>query len=180
MLRNVIILSVLTLTAVSFLTMDDGSSLSKMVGWATKPEKPILIANATPVEARQNALAGRQIALEANSNGHFQGHFRINGNGVEAMVDTGATVVAMNQSTAIRAGIRLSPGDFTQQVQTANGRVKAAPATISTLEVGRIVVHDVEAVVLEDQALQGVLIGMSFLRRLKQYEAKDNRLLLTQ
>jgi aspartyl protease family protein len=96
------------------------------------------------------------------------------------MIDTGATVVALNLSTARRAGISLNAGDFTQQVQTANGTVKVAVVEISNLEIGRIALKGVQAVVLEDKALQTNLIGMSFLKRLDKYQVENGSLLLVQ
>jgi aspartyl protease family protein len=96
------------------------------------------------------------------------------------MVDTGATLVAMNVSTAAKAGIRLKPTDFRHEVQTANGRTRAASAVIDSLEIGRIHVTNVEAVILDDDALRSTLIGMSFLRRLGKYQVENHTLLLVQ
>lgn len=123
---------------------------------------------------------GRKALVEADGRGHFVAAFRINGSPVEAMIDTGATVVALNLSTARRAGITLQPSDFTHTVETANGRVKAAAVEIGSLRIGRIALDDVQAVVLEDRALRTNLVGMSFLGRLGSYRVEDGALLLAQ
>ncbi|THF57981.1 TIGR02281 family clan AA aspartic protease [Ollibium composti] len=130
-------------------------------------------------EATQQPL-GRKVLLQADARGHFVASFKVNGRPVEAMVDTGATVVALNRSTASRAGISLSPSDFDREVDTANGKVKAAVVEIASLQIGRIAVDHVPAVVLDDKALATTLIGMSFLRRLDKFQVQDGKLLLAQ
>jgi aspartyl protease family protein len=131
-------------------------------------------------EASPQQPLGRKVLLPADERGHFLASFRINGRAVEAMVDTGATVVALNRSTARRAGISLSPSDFDREVDTANGKVKAAAVEIDTLQIGRIAVDHVPAVVLDDKALATTLIGMSFLQRLDKFQVEDGQLLLAQ
>lgn len=136
-------------------------------------------AQATPVAAAASA-SSRRVVIDQDLRGHFTATFKINGRQVDAMVDTGATVVAINLSTARRAGVKVSPVDFTQEVSTANGTAKAAVTRIDRLQIGRITVEDVPAVVLEDKALDGTLIGMSFLSRLKKYQVENGALLLVQ
>jgi len=95
------------------------------------------------------------------------------------MIDTGASVIALRQQDAARLGIRPAPRDFTAKVTTANGIVLAAPTEIATVELGGILVHNVAAVVLPDEALAQNLLGMSFLSRIHwQYEG--SRLMLEQ
>lgn len=136
-------------------------------------------AQATPVVAAASA-SSRRVVIDQDLRGHFTATFKINGRQVDAMVDTGATVVAINLSTARRAGVKVSPADFTQEVSTANGTAKAAVTRIDRLQIGRITVEEVPAVVLEDKALDGTLIGMSFLSRLKKYQVENGALLLVQ
>lgn len=122
----------------------------------------------------------RRVSLEADGRGHFIGEFKINGRRVKAMVDTGATVVALNVSTARQAGITIGARDFRHRVTTANGEVRAASATIASMQIGRITIENVEAVVLEDKALSGTLVGVSFLNRLAKYQVENGMLLLAQ
>jgi aspartyl protease family protein len=140
-------------------------------------------AAATEVQvakAEPEVLPGRKVRLAADAAGHFLAEFKLNGRRVNAMVDTGATLVAVNLSTARKIGIRLTPADFKYQVATANGNTRAAAATIDSLEIGRIAIDNVQAVVLEDKALNGTLIGMSFLKQLRRFEVEDGALLLVQ
>lgn len=124
------------------------------------------------------SASGRTVEIAPDPRGHFTAEFRLNGQRVDAMVDTGASVVAINETTARRIGISLSPADFRHEVNTANGIIKAASASLDRIEIGRIRVRDVTAVVLADEALSTTLIGMSFLNRLHSYGVEEGRLLL--
>lgn len=139
------------------------------VNLASVPSKP-----ATPMPL------GRQVLVNADERGHFLSSFKLNGRQVDGMIDTGATLVAINTSTARRIGISLNQSDFTHQVSTANGSIKAAVVTVDRLQIGKISIDNVQAVVLDDRALQTNLIGMSFLQRLQKYEVENGALLLVQ
>ena len=136
------------------------------------------LAEALPV-AKKMTLSGEE-RIDMNSQGHFIAQFRMNGRPVEAMVDTGATMVAINRSTARRLGINVIPADFKYSVTTANGQIKVARAVIESIEIGGVRVRDVEAAVLDDRALGGTLLGMSFLRELKSFRVEDSELILKQ
>lgn len=149
---------------------------------APAPETAPTIAMMRPDASKPRAevLAGRRVRLDSDQRGHFNADFRLNGRSEDAMVDTGASVIAINQSTARRIGLRLSAADFTGTVTTANGRAKAASVMIERVEIGRIAVGNVQAVVLEDKALSGTLIGMSFLSKLKRFQVEDGMLVMEQ
>ncbi|MDQ2632883.1 MAG: TIGR02281 family clan AA aspartic protease [Pseudomonadota bacterium] len=152
---------------------------------AAEPQAPPTVASAEirtsqPAEPSTEVLLGRKVRIDADQFGHFSADFRLNGRNVDAMVDTGATLVAMNASTARRVGIKVVPADFKYSVRTANGETRAAGAVIEKLQIGRILVEDVDAVVLEDKALDGTLIGVSFLNRLAKYQVENGSLLLEQ
>ena len=51
---------------------------------------------------------------------------------------------------------------------------------LDTLQIGKIALDGVQAVVLDDRSLQTTLVGMSFLKRLSKYDVKDGTLALTQ
>jgi aspartyl protease family protein len=125
--------------------------------------------------SRPETLTGKKVRLAADARGHFQADFKLNGRRVEALVDTGATAVAINASTARRIGLSLKSSDFRHSVSTANGETRAAAVMID-----RIHVENIEAVVLDDKALSGTLIGMSFLKRLNRFEVENGALLLVQ
>ena len=128
-----------------------------------------------PERGKTSVLLGKRVSIAADRSGHFVGRFKLNGRDTKAMIDTGATYVAINRSTA-----RLTASDFKYEVSTANGKASAAAAVIENLQIGRIYIENVEALVLEDRALDSVLIGMSFLERLARYRVEDRALILEQ
>jgi aspartyl protease family protein len=132
------------------------------------------------VEPAFNPLSGRRARVAMDRSGHFVTDFRLNGRSVAAMVDTGATLVAVNTSTARRIGIKLVPSDFKYTVKTANGTVAAAAAVIDEVTIGRITIDNVQAAVLPDRALDGTLVGMSFLGQLRSFNVENGALVLEQ
>jgi aspartyl protease family protein len=131
-------------------------------------------------EPREPSSSGRSLMLEADRQGHFEVEARLEGRFVDFVVDTGASLVVLRESSAAQAGIRLQARDYTATAVTANGKIKAAPARIERIEVGGITVYDVPAIVLPDEALAKNLLGVSFLSRLKRYEYANGRLVLEQ
>lgn len=130
-------------------------------------------------DKRPSYVTGSRVAsIPMDHSGHFVGNFRINGRMVKGVVDTGATMVAMNVSTARQIGLNPQPGDFNQRVATANGETKAAQVYLSRMEIGTITVSDVEAFVLDDNSLGGTLIGMSFMSKLDGYKVENRTLKL--
>lgn len=122
----------------------------------------------------------RSIAISRDARGHFQTDGRIDGQRLAFMVDTGASVVALNQTSAARFGLRPRPTEYTAKVSTANGTVKAAPTRIAMLDVGGLVVRDIDAMVLPDEALSENLLGLSFLSKLKRFEYANGQMVLEQ
>jgi aspartyl protease family protein len=183
MLRNTIILGICVgvSAAVPILYQANPHAVTPLV--SSGREQPVGIER--PAEVAKQAtgssgISGRKVEIKADSRGHYLAEFKINGRPVTALVDTGATLVAMNLSTARRVGIRISPSDLTSSVNTANGKTRAAPVELGRLDIGRISIEDVPAVVLEDKSLDVVLIGMAFLSRLKKFEVSEGNLLLAQ
>jgi aspartyl protease family protein len=127
------------------------------------------------------AQAGtRSLSIPRDSRGHFQAEGRIDGQRIGFMVDTGASVIALNESSAARFGLRPSRGDYKASVTTANGTIKAAPARLAMVELGGLVVRDVDALVLPDEALSENLLGLSFLSKLKRFEYANGTMVLEQ
>jgi aspartyl protease family protein len=123
------------------------------------------IAIGEPVSVGPSAGAARQITLVANTSGHFFTNGTINGSSVQFMVDTGATSVAMDRATAIRAGIDLSKGEI-GYTGTANGTVEMVRVKIAKISVGDVTMFDVDGVVLP-ASMPILLLGMSFLNRME-------------
>lgn len=124
--------------------------------------------------------AERAVRIMAASNGHFAATFHINGRPVDAMVDTGATMIALTFEDARAAGIHPGVADFRFAVSTANGTARVASVVLESVSIDDITVRDVRAVVAEPGRLATTLLGMSFLSRLSGYEVRSGVLTLQQ
>lgn len=91
----------------------------------------------------------------------------INGFPVTFLVDTGATVVAMNSRQARRLGIDYEVRGRRSRTVTASGEVDSFQVELERVQVGDITLRDVAATVLEGAFPRQVLLGMSFLGRLE-------------
>ncbi|ACL57771.1 retropepsin-like aspartic protease family protein [Methylobacterium nodulans] len=133
---------------------------------------------APAVAATSGTSEAPVVTLQQDWSGHYSVHPLVEGRRLRMMVDTGATLCAFTQEDAERAGLRVSERDFRRPMSTANGVVYAAPVRIGEMQVGGITIRGVEAVVLPRGRLGTSLLGMSFLRRLRSFEAAGGRLTL--
>ena len=174
----VICCAVLVVSGLPYYAQDISALVSRDQVSQTQPLKPAASGEkVTKVAASPTAhyATGVRAALVPMSRqGHFTADFRINGRSVRGLIDTGATYVAINKSTARQLGVSLTQSDFKYQVQTANGKTGAARVNLARMEIGAISVEDVEAFVLEDKALSSTLIGMSFMSKLQSYRVKNS------
>ncbi len=161
--------------ALSDLATNAAQEAADAVG--AKLNEPAL-ANAESSTEAVSTNPGGDVELTANSGGHFETAAEVNGNEIDVMIDTGATLVALTYEDAERAGLFLKSADFTQGVRTANGTAKVAPVTLSSITIGDITVRNVKGAVAEPGKLHKTLLGMSFLGRLSRVEMRSNSLVL--
>jgi aspartyl protease family protein len=135
--------------------------------------------SATASAIQSQPANSRSLTLTRGSDGHFQTEATIDGRRIEFLVDTGASLVILRERDAARLGVRPARRDYTAKVSTANGTVMAAPVELNRVEVGGMVVYNVAALVLPDEALWRNLLGMSFLSKLR-WEHRNGKLMLEQ
>ena len=158
-----------------------GTFLAQMADKITPAPASATVAVTQAAPAAAPAQSGfRALNVSRDARGHFATEGRIDGQRINFMIDTGASVVALNESSAARFGLRPTPGQYTTAVTTANGTVKAAPARLAMVEVGGLLVRDVDAMVLPDEALSENLLGLSFLSKLKRFEYANGQMVLEQ
>jgi len=140
-----------------------------------------LSKNAAPVPDAPKAMivSGSATSINKSPDGHFWIEARVNASTVKFLVDTGASVVALTPLDAQKAGIKLQNLNYTAPIDTASGRVYAAPVTLSIVSVGNVSVRDVRAVVISE-GLPHSLLGMSYLGELQSVEASRGMLILRQ
>ncbi|MDP2788367.1 MAG: TIGR02281 family clan AA aspartic protease [Pseudomonadota bacterium] len=129
----------------------------------------------TPGGASESASVA---VITADGRGQFFTAGEVNGNPVRFLVDTGASVVTLPRSLAIRAGVALDNAKSVT-VSTANGRARASRVLLNTVRVGGVTANMVEAIIMEDAQLPVALLGMSFLKRTNMKNEGD-RLTLSQ
>jgi aspartyl protease family protein len=116
--------------------------------------------------------------LHSSDMGHYVVRARINKFDIEVMVDTGASVVALSYEDAQRANLHPNNLNFNVPVSTANGNVNAARVKLDRVEIDTVRVENVDAMVLPQGALNGTLLGMSFLSKLDSFKSEGGVLTL--
>ncbi|MFZ6047591.1 TIGR02281 family clan AA aspartic protease [Pseudomonas sp. CR3202] len=127
--------------------------------------------------ASPGAPQKERLSIARGNNGHFQVAGSIEGHPVQFLVDTGATSVAMNEHQARRLGIDYRVKGLPMKASTAAGTVNAWRVTFDRVKVGGIEVLGVEGAVIEGEAPVEVLLGMSFLNRVRWREEQGVLLL---
>ncbi len=121
---------------------------------------------------------GRTVEVARAFNGDFDVTAEINGARVSMVLDTGASSVVLTREDAKAAGLPLEVLAYTVNIDTANGRTRAAPVVLDRIAIGGLVERSVEALVAQPGQLKMSLLGMSFLNRLQSWEVRGDRLLL--
>ena len=172
-MRQILILAVAVLAAGTYFAR----YADKAVVEASAPRAAAVQVSEQPT---QTSAGQHKMELTSGRDGHFRVDARVDGRHIGFMVDSGASLVILRETDAANVGLHPMPRDYTAVVSTANGRIKAAPAKLERIEVGDIIVFDVPALVLPDEALSTNLLGVAFLSRLRRYEYADGRMLLEQ
>ena len=113
------------------------------------------------------------VVLEQDRNGHYEAQGQINGQPVTFLVDTGATDVALPESTARALGLDFGPK---VRVMTAAGPATAWVTRLDEVTVGGIRRENVRASITSGE-FNGVLLGMSFLKHYSLQQT-DGRLVI--
>jgi aspartyl protease family protein len=123
-------------------------------------------------------VRGMTVEIARGRSGQFQVGAQINGAHVGMILDTGASAVVLTQDAAKEAGLPLDFLTYNINIETANGRTRAAGITLDQVVVGSIVERQVPALIAQPGQLKSSLLGMSFLNRLDSWEVRGGRLLM--
>lgn len=108
-----------------------------------------------------------RVSIPRGAGGHYRLSGSINGQGVAFLVDTGATSVAMNSDQARRLGVDYKLDGTPIKATTASGQVPGYRVSLARVKVGNIELSNVDGLVLEGAFPTEVLLGMSYLRRVR-------------
>ena len=120
----------------------------------------------------------RTVEIVRGRGGDFQVSALINGARVTMVLDTGASAVVLTQDAAKAAGLPLEVLAYNVNVDTANGRTRAAAVTLDRIAIGNIEERSVPALIAQPGQLRTNLLGMSFLNRLESWEVRGDRLIM--
>ena len=121
---------------------------------------------------------GRTVEVARTGGGDFALSAQVNGARAQMVLDTGASSVVLTTDDAKAAGLPLDLLRYTVNIDTANGRTRAAPVTLDRLAIGALEERSVEALVVQPGQLRTSLLGMSFLNRLQSWQVNGDRLIL--
>jgi aspartyl protease family protein len=137
------------------------------------------ISQPAPSPAPPPIQSDRQVVrIPVAPDGHYWVEGMVNGMSARFLIDSGATITALSENTARATGLNIDMNAPPIPLNTANGKIDARRASITTLTVGPLRANDVEVVV--SPALGDVnVIGMNMLSRLKSWSVENGEMVLT-
>ncbi len=175
LLRNLFI-AVFVLTAVAIAVRDLSGN-----GDEVTSETPRAVATADEGDEDEDEDGADdrlgELEIEPGQYGQFRLEAEVNGELVDFLVDTGASLVVLGSETAERLGFDLDALEYSGMAQTANGTAPIARIILDEIVIGDLTMGTVEAAVIK-KPMATSLLGMSFLARLGGYEVRDGRLVL--
>ena len=109
---------------------------------------------------------------------HYWLRAQVNGEPANFLIDTGATLTAVSQDVADRAGLQPRAGGLPVTINTANGSVSAELSTIDELRFGNVSARGLDVVIAPSLGQTNV-VGMNLLSRLGSLRVEDNVMILT-
>lgn len=129
-------------------------------------EQKRLVLGSIALSVPKKEKTEMRTTLWADSRGHFVTTGTINGVAVTFLVDTGATSIAMSSVVAKRVGIDYKRGTRTY-ANTASGISPIYEVDIRKVKLGDIEMKYLKGGVIEGSHPKEVLLGMTFLKKVK-------------
>lgn len=126
-------------------------------------------------DASQSTADGA-VELKRNDDGHFYADVEINGANVHALVDTGASGIALSRDDARAAGIATSIGMNDVIGRGADGDVRGEYVTIDKISLGSASAEHMDAIVLNSGGQS--LLGQQFLAKFNSVEIHGDTMVL--
>ena len=170
--------------AVALMALRVGASMDAASD-AAPPITPstIEVASAPPsvrpqTQSHGPSASGPGVTLVRDGDSHFRALVSVNGQQFPMLVDSGASMIALTQADARRAGINPPPSAYPAFAHTAGGEVRTAQVIIARVSIGGIERRNVPAAVMPASALNQSLLGQSFLSTLADVHISEDRMAL--
>lgn len=125
----------------------------------------------------EQVVEGGETRIPLSPDGHYWLEAQLNGVPANFLVDTGATVTAVSQEVADRAGLAARTGGIPVRITTANGTVNAQISTADTLSFGNVEASGIDIVIAPNLGQTNVL-GMNVLSRLASWRVEGRTMIL--
>ncbi len=110
----------------------------------------------------QMSVTGGQVEIPRAEDGHYYLPLSINGQSMTFLADTGATSIVLSPQDARSLGIDTESLRYLGSANTANGVVRTARVTLTSVKMGPYSDEDVTAYV-NQAPMDGSLMGMDYL-----------------
>jgi len=174
-MRYFVLFAISTLALITFVARLSGTlgATPRVMSAQTSP------ASSSVAAAPKAAKKGSDVAyVRLDRHNSFSTDIEIEGKTFKAIIDTGASTVAIRYEDAKQLGVFRKGETWNRAVSTANGVGRAMTVRLNNLAIGDLMVYDVEAMVLSPGALGVNLVGMSLLRRLSKFEVRPDVIVL--
>ena len=128
--------------------------------------------------APRQSVEGGEIRLVRQDDGHFWLRAELNGHQTDLMVDSGASLTAINGEAARAAKLVLDSADRAIELNTANGVIKARTAKVASMTVGDFAIEQHDVVVADGFGDTNV-VGMNFLDDFESWNVTGDVMTLT-
>jgi len=116
------------------------------------------------------------LEIQRSSDGHFYADVQINGSTIHALVDTGASEIALTRADASSAGLATSIGMPEVVGEGAEGAVHGEVVRLDRVALGNTSAEGMPAVVLNSGGQS--LLGQSFLSKFESVEIRGDTMVL--
>jgi aspartyl protease family protein len=141
------------------------------------PYQPELSRITSSLGLDDQKVEGKELRVRMASDGHFWVRASINGIERRMLIDSGATITALSQSTAQAAGVDAHSTLAPVVLRTANGATPARTGSVDELRVGNIVARNLKIVTAPGLGSLDVL-GMNFLSKLDSWRVEGRTVIL--
>lgn len=154
-----------------------GSRMSKSPGsFEAQAERRSEAKAADSAASESWPASSEAVELKREPNGHFYADVEINGTPIRALVDTGASGIALSRDDARRAGIGISIGMYEVVGEGASGEVRGERVTLDRVTLGPETAENMRAIVLDSG--NQTLLGQSFLSHFDSVEIQGDTMIL--